>query len=179
MAEYQEYDAPERFVIDSDRKAEWAINRIKEIAADKQKWLDFYTAKIEAVTDECDYKTANLTEKLREYFLTLDAAKETKTQFSYELPSGKLILKKSKYDFKITDEDKFTAAVAERLPKLMKTKTVAKPDWAEIKKRLELPPFGGSPLFLTEDGEVIPLEGEVIPLEGVEYKAEPEKFEVK
>ena len=88
------------------------------------------------------------------------------------MPSGKLVLKKAKGDFKITDEDKFAAIVAEQLPGLMKTETVSKPDWAEIKKRLKIPPFGGAPLFLTEDGEVIPLDG-------VEYKSEPEKFEVK
>ena len=171
MTEYQEYDAPERFVIDSDRKAEWAVNRIKEIAADKQKWLDFYAAKIEAVIDECDYKTSNLTEKLRQYFLTLEGAKETKTQFSYELPSGKLVLKKAKTEFKITDEDKFTAAVAERLPELMKTKTVAKPDWAAIKKRV----------FRLASGDVgyADDDGEITMLNGVELIDVPEKFEVK
>ena len=172
MTEYQEYDVPERFVIDSDQKAEWAVKRIKEITADKQKWLDFYAAKIEAVSDECGFETAFLKEQLRQYFLTLEEKRETKTQFSYELPSGKLVLKKAKGDFKITDEDKFAAIVAEQLPGLMKTETVSKPDWAEIKKRLKIPPFGGAPLFLTEDGEVIPLDG-------VEYKSEPEKFEVK
>ena len=83
MTEYQEYDVPERFVIDSDQKAEWAVKRIKEITADKQKWLDFYAAKIEAVSDECGFETAFLKEQLRQYFLTLEEKRETKTQFSY------------------------------------------------------------------------------------------------
>lgn len=142
-----------------------------DIAADKQKWTDFYAAKIEAVIDECDYSTTNLTEKLREYFSTLDAAKETKTQFSYELPSGKLVLKKAKTEFKITDEDKFTAAVAERLPGMMKTKTVSKPDWAEIKKNM----------FQWSSGNIgyVDDDGMVTTLDGVELVETPEKFEVK
>lgn len=171
MTEYQEYDAPERFVIDSDRKAEWAVNRIKEIAADKQKWLDFYAKKIEAVTDECDCKTANLTEQLRQYFMTLDTAKETKTQFSYELPSGKLVLKKAKTEFKVTDEDKFTAAVTERLPEMMKTKTISKPDWAAIKKNVFRRPNGEAG-YIDDDGVITTLDG-------VELVETPERFEVK
>ena len=42
MTDYQEYDAPERFVIDSDRKAEWALKRIKEITAEEEKWVEWY-----------------------------------------------------------------------------------------------------------------------------------------
>lgn len=174
MTEYQEYDAPERFVIDSDRKAEWAVKRIKEIAADKQKWLDFYAARIEAVIDECDYSAANLTELLRQYFLTLDAAKETKTQFSYELPSGKLVLKKAKTEFKVTDEPALMSAIASYGAAMEDTyikKTVTrKPKWAEIKKNL-----------VEADGSVVLVNdmGEAMTLGGVELVETPERFEVK
>ena len=169
MTDYQEYDAPERFVIDSDRKAEWALKRIKEIMAEEEKWVEWYETKIADVNADCEDAILHFAELLRQYFMTLEEKRETKTQFSYELPSGKLVLKKSKSDFKITDEDKFTATVAERLPELMKTKTVSKPDWAEIKKRLIR---NGAAVYVTDDGEIIRLDG-------VELVETPEKFEVK
>ncbi len=174
MAEYQEYDAPERFVIDNDRKAEWAVNRIKEITAEEEKWVEWYETKIADVNADCEDAILHLAELLRQYFMTLEEKRETKTQFSYELPSGRLILKKAKTEFKVTNESALMSAIASYGAAMedayIKETVTRKPKWAEIKKNL-----------LEADGAVVLVNdmGEAMTLDGVEPVETPERFEVK
>ncbi|SHH06202.1 Bacteriophage Mu Gam like protein [Tepidibacter thalassicus DSM 15285] len=105
--------------------------------------------------------------KLREYVKTVKM-KETKTQKSYSLPSGKLILKKDKEDFKV-DKEK----VLENIKKLEGYKEYIKTKedlaWGELKKNLTI-----------ADGKIInKVTGEVLEIEGLDVEVKPGKFEVK
>ena len=75
--------------------------------------------------------------------------KATKTQVSYTLPSGKLVLKHQEPEYKPNDEI-LIPWLEKNNPSLIKVKKTA--DWAGLKKTLTL---DGTDM-LTEDGEIVP-----------------------
>lgn len=171
-AEFEQED--ERFVIDSDAKAEWAIRKIADEQAERdrlvgccQAEIDRYKMQQESYSKRFDQRTAGLRALLREYFDTVKT-RETKTQRKYELPSGGLVLKKASKAFK-PDPDKLR-------------------DWLETNKMLDYLKFDVSPrwamvkeqLMLTNDGYILFAEtGEIVPNDCVILEAKPEQFEVK
>jgi phage host-nuclease inhibitor protein Gam len=137
------------FRIDTDAKAEWALKKIAEARADRDRWVAWYTDKIAEIKAQTDFDTMNLENMLAEYFATVPH-KVTKTQESYKLPGGKLILKTQNPEYK-----KDEATVIEWLKKNDMAKYVKveeKLDWAELKSATEV--FEGH--IVTEDGEIIP-----------------------
>lgn len=162
-------DEETRFTVDDDQKADWALKKIKEIEKETERWTDFYEAKKKKVINANEMRKTNLLEKLRIFFQSLEMKKETKTQFSYELPGGKLILKKGKSDFTASDKTALAELFKERKPELVKTKV--EPNWAAIKKGLHL----------LEDNRIVYIseDGEVTDVTGVELTDTPERFEVK
>ncbi len=136
--ENQEVDG-ETFKIDNAQKADWAIERIKLA----QESLDIYTevakSKIAKLKSDIEYQekkvereTGFLKALLGDYIETVPA-KETKTQKSFELPSGKIIKKKASVKFTYNDD--------ELLCYLLKTdtsyvKNVQSVDWGNYKKLL-------------------------------------------
>ena len=94
----------EEFIIDTDAKAEWALNKIREARANRDKMIDWYNAKIKEITEQTDFDTFNLERLLSEYFrMTADVHKKTKATESYSLPSGKLAMKAQQPEFKRDD----------------------------------------------------------------------------
>lgn len=94
----------DEFVIDTDSKAEWALNKIREARANRDKMIDWYNAKIKEISEQTDFDTFNLERLLSEYFrMTADVHKKTKTTESYSLPSGKLVMKAQQPEFKRDD----------------------------------------------------------------------------
>ena len=87
------------FTIDNDNKAEWAIVTIKEEQADRDRLISVCEQKMQEYKDKIDgykmsyeNKTSNLKSLLELYFRTVKRHK-TKTQETYQLPSGKLKVK--------------------------------------------------------------------------------------
>lgn len=174
VMEMADYERDERFVIDDDGKAEWAIRKIAMEEAERdrliavcQEQIDEYVAKKVFYEKRCESRTANLRAMLRDYFRTVPV-RETQTQRKYELPSGALIEKKARRELK-PDSDRLRDWLAQGgMDKYLKTEV--SPKWALVKKQLAAAPDGA--IVFGETGEILP-EG-VVTIEET-----PAKFEVK
>lgn len=162
MSELQKIDV-EGFVIDTDAKADWALQKIREARADRDRWIDWYKAKIKEITEQTDFDTMNLERMLAEYFATVPH-KKTKTQESYKLPSGKLVLKTQNPEYKRDDKTVIEWLNGNGMPQYVKTKKEL--DWDALKKATAV--FEGH--IVTEDGEIIP---------GIDVVDREEKFSVE
>jgi len=167
----QEEEEREEFTVNSDSAAEWCLTKIKELTAEKDRMitciddmLNMYHEKREKTIEDFDRKKSYFVGKLFEYSNKVEMA-ETKTQYSYRLPSGSLVVKKPKMVFNHDDEALTNWLKANAENELIEVKE--KPRWAEVKKKLSV--IGGAVIF-SETGEVV---------EGVSATEEPESFEVK
>ena len=153
----------EGFVIDTDAKAEWALQKIREARADRDKWVEWYKAKIAEITEQTDFDTMNLERLLAEYFASVPH-KKTKAQESYKLPGGKLVLKVQNPEYKRDDSAVINWAKENGFGQFVKVKEELA--WSELKDATAV--FEGH--IVTEDGEIVP---------GVEVINRPEKFVVE
>ena len=174
MSELLKEEQPrEKFTVDNDMKAEWVLSKIRRIRADQKKEKDelqrqmqFYQDQMSMIDKQADDEVSFFESMLIPYFaerMESGFAKSTKTQTSYKLPSGKLMLKKQ--------EPTYERNNAELLPWLKKNrpelvKVEESPNWAELKKTITV--VGES--ATTKDGEVIP---------GVKVTEREDKFEVE
>ena len=148
MSEFNEYDG---FVIDTDKKAEWALSKIREKRAERDRFVEWYNAKIKEITEQTDFETMNFERMLADYFgMTEKAHKHTKTQESYSLPSGKLILKKQNPEYKRDDKAVIAWLKENSGGQFIKVKEEL--DWAGLKGATAV--IGDK--IATEDGEFIP-----------------------
>lgn len=152
----------EKFVIDSDQKAEWALQKVREARADRDRWVEFYKDQIEKVKYECDQNVENLEYMLRQYFETVPH-KTTKTQESYALPGGKLLLKRQDYEYE-HDDNTLVPWLEKNAPEFVKIKKSS--DWDGLKKKVAV-----------FDGNVVDENGEVVP--GVTATERPDKFAIE
>ena len=156
----------ETFVIDNDVKAEWALRKIRERTAERDRiletsWeiIESYKAVIQTEADRAADEIAGLEGLLMQYFATVEHA-ATKTQETYRLPTGKLKMKLAFERMTPDDEALITA-----FPDFTERKPTLK--WGELKKRLD-----------TIDGKVIDTEtGEIV--QGVSLETVPPKFIVE
>ena len=139
----------EGFVIDTDAKAEWALKKIKEARADRDKWVAWYKEQIQTITEQTDFDTMNLEHMLAEYFATVPH-KKTKAQETYKLPGGRLILKTQNPEYKRDDATVIAWLKKNNMSQFVKVKTEL--DWAGLKDATAV--FEGH--IVTEEGEVIP-----------------------
>lgn len=139
----------ESFVIDTDAKAEWALRKIKEARADRDTWVAWYKEKIVEITAQTDADTANLERMLLDYFASVPH-KKTKTQESYKLPGGKLVLKTQNPEYKRDDKTVIEWLKQNGQDNFVKVKEEL--DWAGLKEATEI--FNGR--IVTEDGEIVP-----------------------
>lgn len=156
----------EGFEIDSDVKAEWALRKIRERAAERDRIveasaeiIETYKEAIKTEVDRAAEEIAGLEGMLLRYFGTREH-NVTKTQETYRLPTGKLKMKLASQRM-VPDNDALMSAY----PAFV----VQKPDfqWGELKKRLSI-----------VDGKVIDTEtGEFV--EAVAVEAVPPKFIVE
>lgn len=84
----------DRFVIDSDAKADWALRKIREQREDAARWRAYYLAQIAKAEESAQQTEAFFMALLERYFATVPH-RSTKTQDAYDLPSGKLLRKAS------------------------------------------------------------------------------------
>lgn len=159
------------FRITDDSLADWAIKKIKEEQEDTNRLIELANAEIESLSekikgfeDRYNHKVGYLKSKLYEYFETCKT-KETKTQRSYELLSGKLVFKKPTEKM-VPDKDKLLAYCKEcGMTEFVKVKEEL--DWASYKKECEI-----------VDGQVVNVQtGDIIDCVSVEEV--PGTFDVK
>lgn len=149
--EIREEESGTRWNPDNDQGAEWCIQQIRNAEAEKQKWKEFYDAQYQKVADTCDLTISNMEAMLQTYF-EIVPHNVTKTQETYQLPSGRLILKKQGPEFQRDDEKVIAWLEASGMKQFIKEKTVISLDWAGLKKACSI--IGDC--LISEDGEVIP-----------------------
>lgn len=154
---------PEGFVIDTDAKAEWALQKIREARADRDRFVKWYEDKIKEITEQTDFNTMNLERMLAEYFASVPH-KKTKTQETYSLPGGKLILKTQNPEYKRDDKTVIEWLKNHDGAEFIKVKEELA--WENLKAKTAA--LNGK--LFSEDGEEIP---------GVEVIERPEKFVVE
>jgi hypothetical protein len=149
----QEFTEPEQVPVLDDFDAEYLMRRIREADEQYERFEAWYTHMMQKAKEARDRTVEWAERNLRTYFETAELPKkQTKTQQSYQLPSGTLILKKQepKYD---TDDEKLVPWLkANQKTDLIKVKEEA--NWKELKKQLQNAPDGLS--MVTEDGEIVP-----------------------
>lgn len=163
MSEIERVTTPEEFVIDTDAKAEWALQKIREARADRDRFVEWYTAKIKEIKEQCDFNTMNLERMLAEYFETVPH-RSTKTQEVYDLPSGKIFYSKQTAEYKRNDTKIIEWLKTHDGGKYIKVEESV--DWASLKKNSAA--VGGK--LYDENGEEI---------DGVEVIDRPPVFKVE
>ena len=138
-----------RFTVDDDSKAEWCLEKIREANAEADRMQAWYTEQMKRILKRRDSRVSFFEEKLKPYFAMVPKH-ETKTQSSYTLPSGKLVLKHQGPEFERDDKVILAWLKANEEKKFVKVKESV--DWAELKKTIEI--CGDKAVFV-ETGEVI------------------------
>lgn len=144
-----ENNVEEGFVIDTDAKAAWALRKIKEARDDRDMWVKWYKDKIAEIEAATDFNTMNLEHMLAEYFASVPH-KKTKTQESYTLPEGKLVMKTQNPEYKRDDKAVIEWLKANKPGQFVKVKEEL--DWAGLKAASGV--FGSN--IVDENGEIIP-----------------------
>ena len=166
----QEYltEAERKFTVGSDLEAQWCLDRIREATAEKERWKTFYDEQYSKVEKACDFKIAYMERLLRPYFDQVPH-KVAKTQESYPLPNGKLVIKRQGPEYERDDEQLLPWLHQNNLEGFIRVKESV--DWAGLKKTLtDLQVVGNSGQLITQDGEVIP---------GITVTERPDKFVVE
>ena len=158
----------EKFVIDNDLKADWAIEKIsqhKKSIADYEKSRDEfiaeYTKRIEMAKSICaescdgDYRAIDhLTDLLREYASTKDAR-------TLKFPQGNLSFRKQPTQFFFTSNGESPSAKSQQLIDYCRKIdrnliiTTESADWARFKRRLKVDASKNNEIIDTVTGEVI------------------------
>lgn len=157
------------FTIDNDKKADWAIGKIKEEQENTNRLRQIAMSKIaelqnkiKELDERTERRTGNLKAMLMDYMQTVKPTKQTKTQTQYELLSGKLVWKKQQPLYE-RDEADLLAWAETTVPELVKVKKEV--SWADLKKQADV------------SGDKLLLDGEIIP--GVTVVERPDVFEVQ
>lgn len=133
-----------------DASAEFLIRRIREANDDYDRMAEWYEVQLARQRAKRDETIAWAERGLRAY-LDLVPAKVTKTQISYDLPGGKLVLKAQAPEYERDEETLVPWLKGNGLSELVKVKESA--NWAELKKTLKEGPEG---TMITVDGEIVP-----------------------
>ena len=96
-------DINESFTIDNDSKADWAVRKIAEIRAECDRMAEWHRQQVNKEKEAAEADISRLEHMLSEYFVVVPH-KVTKTQESYTLPTGKLVVKKQNPEFKRDDK---------------------------------------------------------------------------
>ena len=164
-----------KFVIDSDIKADWALDKISEIQKEFNRISEVTEEKIavmkmtlEKGKERMESSRSFFESKLREYFETVDK-RETKTQLSYKLPSGSLKMRKEKLDFNRNDKKLLEYAKENNLKELVRT--TERFAWGDFKEKLAIQ---GNSIVNKETGEIIDIDGLDVEERPGQFKVEVE-----
>lgn len=159
------FDYQDRFEITDDAKADWAIRKIADSRAETERFISLYEVKIQAVQEKLERTEEYFGSLLLAYMEQQPDVKATKTQRSYTLPTGKLIVKEQ--EPKYTTDDEALVSYFKETGKNEFIKTIQKPEWGEFKKNTSLV---GNAVVDKDTGEIVP---------GVKVEQREPKFEVK
>lgn len=166
-----EEEAEERFDIDNDEKADWAVRKVLEAYEERDRLLALVgaervrlTLKETEINDNCEAQTAYLLQQLEEYMNSGIKVHTTDTQKTYKLLNGTLRYKKPKVD--VSAGDGLTDWIKSNRPDLLRVKEEV--DWAKVKKLVKK--VGDGCFTLADSGEIV---------DGIVEKELPGKFEVK
>lgn len=136
----------------NDVNMEILLIELRQFKEDKQRLIDTcekminnYREKIEFYKSQVDVKETNVKEQLFG-MIELFEMKETKTEFNYKLPSGKVFIKKDKQDIKL----KANYNELEIPKRFLKVEKSVK--WGDFKKILKI---DGDCVINTQTGEII------------------------
>ena len=146
----EEQEEEEVAVLD-DASAEMLLDRIRWADRQYERMVEWYTKQLDKAKAIHDRTVAWAERGLRDY-LQMVPVKKTKTQISYELPGGKLVLKAQQPKYDTKDEELVPWLKANKMTDMIQVKEEAK--WGELKKTLEIAPDGKS--MMTADGEIVP-----------------------
>ena len=159
----------------TELQADELISSIKELQEDKQRFEAIAKGKIENIQSTLEIQTIHIDnevqfmkDQLRAFFNTVKA-KETKTQKSYSLLSGKLIYKKASQKIK-HDDVKILEWAEEYAVDFIDIKEVKRFQWAEFKRELVI---SNGMITNKTTGEV--LEG----IDGLTLEEVKESFDIK
>ena len=146
----------EGWKIENDSQADWALHKIREAKAEYRRFemvvhdkIEQLKAALAAEKEKLDREVGFFQGKLYEYFEQVPK-KKTKTQETYKLPSGRLVLKHKQPRFE-RDEDKLVAWLeTNNMTDLVKVKKYA--DWAGLKADTEVV---GNQVVSKSTGEII------------------------
>lgn len=169
-----DYELNESFAITNDNLADWALRTIQKeeqerdrIIAIAEEQIADLKAQISELNEKCDKKTSFLRNHLEMYMVKVPH-KETKTQETYQLLSGKLVFKKPSLKLVPNEDTIVDYLEKEKLDEYIKIKK--SPNWAEFKKTLTI----------SDDDSVInTLTGEVIDRNVIGVEHIPGSFEIK
>lgn len=170
-----EEDKKEVWKVTDDVSADWCLDKIMEYKAEFNRFEIVAKAKIQQIEmslkkekNKMNNDVSFFESKLREYFESVkEAAKDSKTQKVYKLPSGSLKMKKAVVTFDYDKAKLLEYAEKEKLDDLIKTTKEFK--WAEFKKNLEIE---GKDILNKETGEIVEIEG-------LKLETKPEEFNVE
>ena len=138
------------FIVDDDQKAEWCMQKIREAKEEKERWKKFYADQSAKAEASADAKIARMEFYLEQYFKTVPH-KVSKTQESYTLPGGKLVVKEQCPEY-TRDDATIIEWMAEHDTSMHFIKIKESVDWAEFKKVLTQ----NGEMMVTADGEIVP-----------------------
>lgn len=163
----------ERFKIDTLDKLDWAIRKWARVDRDAQQKIDCANrqitrlqAYVKDVQEKADQEKAGLEMMMKPFVQQQLEGGKTKT---FKAPSGKVQIKAQQPKIEQDEETLLQFLHESDLNEYIKT--VEKPDWAGLKKRLAIETReDGSVIFVTPDGEIV---------EGVSGAARPDKVVVE
>lgn len=160
----------ENFAINDDKAAEWALKKIAAETAEAKRLTDVcdemiaeYALKKAQYAEQLESKTAYLKGLLNGYFLTVPH-KETKTQETYKLPSGKLVYKYAKPKYEVDNLVLADFLANNGYNEFVEVTPKAK--WGDFKKLVDV-----------VDGKVVDENGQIV--EGVSVEMTQPEFEVE
>jgi len=158
----QEQPVRERFVVDNDMKAEWCLSKIRtakqnaeQEIAELTHQMEFYQNRIDQIKNGCDEDVQFFKDMLIQYFMNRvegGFVKQTKTQISYPLPTGKLVIKHREPDYEYKEHQADTIAWLKKNDGKQYIKTKEELDWKALKATVTVAGNG----VCTKDGEIIP-----------------------
>lgn len=162
----------ETWKVENDLSADWCLDKIREAKAEYARFEMVANAKIEQIQaalltqkNKMDNEVYFFESKLKKYFETLENVKTTKTQATYSLPSGKLVLKQIGPEFTRDDVKLVEWLENNKLNQLVKIKK--SPDWATLKKDVSIV---NNKVVSTYTGEIV--EGVNVIERDPEFKVE-------
>lgn len=144
--------------ITNDQDAEWLIDKVNEELIEKARFkesiinkIELLQEKLKKVEEEEQFIIERRNSYLIEYFETIPEKfkKKTKTQEKYRLPSGSIIKKYPKPEFKRNNDKLLNWIKANNMNEYIEVKEA--PKWGELKKTIQV--VGNQ--VVTEDGEIV------------------------